>query len=194
MDLVHDPAHSAHANPHDLPLRADLPRLPYRNFYCALEDLVASYTPAISYSIHHSSIIIGTSSRSVHNSLLTLDVYPAICQHEGLPFTYPIPDTCGSIFVTCRMPVHWPSNTYGPRSRPMRRTRPVIVPMGMSLCGSVWTVTCEVFGVEFVPFDENDEFDFVGMMKQKAKVWDEIAEQHGLYNINKLEEITCFRH
>lgn len=88
--------------------------------------------------------------------------------------------------------MHWPSNTYGPRSRPMRRTRPVIVPMGMSLCGSVWTVTCEVFGVEFVPFDENDEFDFVGMMKQKAKVWDEIAEQHGLYNINKLEEITCF--
>ncbi|KAH9766101.1 3-oxo-Delta(4,5)-steroid 5-beta-reductase [Citrus sinensis] len=194
MDLVHDPAHSAHANPHDPPLRDDLPRLPYRNFYCALEDLVASYTPAISYSIHHSSIIIGTSSRSVYNSLLTLDVYPAICQHEGLPFMYPIPDSCGSIFVTCRMPVCWPSKTYGLRSRPMRRTRPLIVPMGMSLCGSVWKVTCEVFGVEFVPFDENDEFDFVGMMKQKAKVWDEIAEQHGLYNINKLEEITCFRH
>lgn len=59
----------------------------------------------------------------------------------------------------------------------------------MSLCESVWKVTCEVFGVEFVPFDE---FDFVGMMKPKAKVWDEIAEQHGLYNINRLEEITCF--
>lgn len=67
MDLVHDPAHSAHANPHDPPLREDLPWLPYRNFYCALEDLVASYTLAISYSIHRSSIKIGTSSRSMYN-------------------------------------------------------------------------------------------------------------------------------
>ncbi|KDO71840.1 hypothetical protein CISIN_1g048469mg, partial [Citrus sinensis] len=123
---VHDPAHSAHANSHDPPLREDLSRLPCQNFYCALEDLVASYMPVISYSIHRSSIIIGSSSRSVYNSLLTLDVI------------------------------------------------------------------CKVFGVEFVPFDENDDFDFVGMMKPKAKVWDEIAEQHGLYNINKLEEITCF--
>ncbi|KAK9182230.1 hypothetical protein WN944_025373 [Citrus x changshan-huyou] len=145
---VHDPAHSAHANSHDPPLREDLSRLPCQNFYCALEDLVASYMPVISYSIHRSSIIIGSSSRSV--------------------------------------------NTYGLRSRPMRRTKPLIVPMGMSLRGSVWKVICKVFGVEFVPFDENDEFDFVGMMKPKAKVWDEIAEQHGLYNINKLEEITCF--
>lgn len=56
---------------------------------------------------------------------------------------------------------------------------------------SLWNVIWEVFGVEFVPFDEHDEFDFVGTMKQKGKVRDEIVEQNGLYN-TKLEEITCY--
>ncbi|KAH9766100.1 3-oxo-Delta(4,5)-steroid 5-beta-reductase [Citrus sinensis] len=157
MDLVHDPAHSAHANPHDPPLRDDLPRLPYRNFYCALEDLVASYTPAISYSIHHSSIIIGTSSRSVYNSLLTLDHFCDMSDARVL----------AEQNIWAAVPAHEKNETFN-------------------------CTNGNVFGVEFVPFDENDEFDFVGMMKQKAKVWDEIAEQHGLYNINKLEEITCF--
>ena len=33
---------------------------------------------------------------------------------------------------------------------------------------SLWKVCCEVFDVEFVPFDENEKFDWVGMMKKKG--------------------------
>ncbi|KAF3972404.1 hypothetical protein CMV_004076 [Castanea mollissima] len=36
-----------------------MPRLPYPNFYYALEDLLASYSQSLTYSVHHSSIIIG---------------------------------------------------------------------------------------------------------------------------------------
>ena len=55
---------------------------------------------------------------------------------------------------------------------------------------SLWKVCCEVFDVEFVPFDENEKFDWVGMMKKKGRVWDEIVEKYGLYKTN-MEEIVC---
>ncbi|GAU37461.1 hypothetical protein TSUD_206970 [Trifolium subterraneum] len=66
-----------------------MPRLPYPNFYYALEDLVASYTPKITYSIHCSSIIIGVLARSALNALMMLATYAAVCRHVGLPFRYP---------------------------------------------------------------------------------------------------------
>jgi hypothetical protein len=57
---------------------------------------------------------------------------------------------------------------------------------------SLWGVLCEVFDVEFVAFEENDEkFDWLGMMKGKGKVWDEIVEKYGLFE-TKMEDITCF--
>ncbi|KAK8501941.1 hypothetical protein V6N13_023280 [Hibiscus sabdariffa] len=89
MGPIHNPSESAHSfNSHEPPFVEDLPRLPYPNFYYALEDLVKSYVPALSYSVHRSSIIIGASSRSVYNALLTLAVYASICRHERLPFRY----------------------------------------------------------------------------------------------------------
>ena len=55
----------------------------------------------------------------------------------------------------------------------------------------MWKVLCEVFEVEFVELDESQqEFDFVGMMRENGKVWDGIVKKHGLYE-TKLEEITC---
>ncbi|GJW40646.1 iridoid synthase-like protein, partial [Tanacetum coccineum] len=55
----------------------------------------------------------------------------------------------------------------------------------------LWKVICDVFDVEFVPFDEQEEFDFADFLKDKGEVWDEIVKTNGLYN-TKMEEITCF--
>ena len=55
---------------------------------------------------------------------------------------------------------------------------------------SLWKVLCEVFDVELVPFEENEESNWVGMMKEKGRVWDEIVEKYGLYKTN-MEEIVC---
>lgn len=192
MGPIHDPAHYSHLNPHDPPFREDLPRLPYPNFYYALEDLVASYSPATSYSVHRSSIIVGASSRSVYSTLLTLAVYAAICRHEGLPFRYPgtrytWEHFCDMSDARVLAEQHiWAAVTARAKNQTFNCTNGDVFTWK-----SLWKVICEVFGVEFVPFDEHDEFDFVGMMKQKGKVWDEIVEQNGLYN-TKLEEITCF--
>ncbi|KAG4129222.1 hypothetical protein ERO13_D09G065900v2 [Gossypium hirsutum] len=90
MGPIHNPTESGQGlEPHEPPFREDLPRLPYPNFYYALEDLLESYAPSLTYSVYRSSIIIGASSRSVYNALLTSAVYALICRYEGLPFRYP---------------------------------------------------------------------------------------------------------
>ena len=57
---------------------------------------------------------------------------------------------------------------------------------------SLWKVLFEVFDVGFVAYEENDEkFDWLGMMKGKGKLWDEIVEKYELLE-TKMEDITCF--
>ncbi|XVF38822.1 hypothetical protein REPUB_Repub20aG0135300 [Reevesia pubescens] len=41
---------------------------------------------------------------------------------------------------------------------------------------SLWKVLCDIFDVEFVPLNEFENFDFVGMLEKKGKVWDEIMD------------------
>ncbi|KAJ0034948.1 hypothetical protein Pint_25772 [Pistacia integerrima] len=98
MGPIFDPSLAGKLVRHEPPFVEDSPRLPYPNFYYALEDLVASYSPALTFSVHRSSIIIGASSRSVYNALLSLAVYAAICKQQRLPFHYP---------------VSWHNNKYG---------------------------------------------------------------------------------
>uniref|UniRef100_A0A2K1X2G7 Uncharacterized protein n=1 Tax=Populus trichocarpa TaxID=3694 RepID=A0A2K1X2G7_POPTR len=43
---------------------------------------------------------------------------------------------------------------------------------------SLWKVLFEVFDVGFVAYEESDEkFDWLGMMRGKGKMWDEIVEK-----------------
>ncbi|GLT99034.1 hypothetical protein SLE2022_165020 [Rubroshorea leprosula] len=191
MGPIFDPNHSCHLKSHDPPFHEDLPRLPYPNFYYALEDLVASYSPSFSYSVHRSSIIIGASSRSVNNTLLTLAVYATVCRHEGLPFRYPGTRYTWEHFcdisdarVLAEQQI-WAAVTPHAKNQAFNCTNGDVFTWK-----SLWKVLCDIFEVEFVAFDENEEFDFVGMMQEKGKIWDEIVEKHGLYK-TKLEDITC---
>jgi len=59
---------------HELTFHENMPQLPYPNFYHEREDLVTSYAPLITYSVHQSSIIIDMSPRSAHS---------ASCRHVG---------------------------------------------------------------------------------------------------------------
>ncbi|GLT45756.1 hypothetical protein SLA2020_195650 [Shorea laevis] len=85
------------------------------------------------------------------------------------------------------------SNTYGAQAiRPHAKDQAFNCTNGdVFTWKSVWKVLCDIFEVEFVLFDETEEFDFVRMMKEKGEIWDEIVKRHGLYK-TKLEEIACF--
>ncbi|CAI0550541.1 unnamed protein product [Linum tenue] len=87
MGPIYDPEHGSRLVMHEPPFQEGMPRLPYPNFYYALEDLLARDLPeGVTYSVHRSSIIMGATPRSIHNGLLTLAVYATICRYKGLPF------------------------------------------------------------------------------------------------------------
>ncbi|OMO94107.1 hypothetical protein COLO4_16522 [Corchorus olitorius] len=188
---LHPIFYTPHLNLHGPPFTEDLPRLPYPSLYYALEDIVLSHAPSLTYSVHRPSIIIGASSRSVCNMLLTLVTYASICRHEGLVFRYPGNKYTWENFcdmsdtrVLAEQQI-WAAVTPHAKNQAFNCTNGDVFAWK-----SLWKLLCDIFNLEFVPFDESEEFDFVGLMKGKGKVWDEIVEKHGLCK-TKLEEITC---
>ncbi|KAL5987760.1 hypothetical protein ACLOJK_035513 [Asimina triloba] len=71
------------------PFREDTPRHPHPNFYYALEDLLLSFSSSFTWSVHRSSLILGASSRSRYNTILTLAAYALICRQERSSFRFP---------------------------------------------------------------------------------------------------------
>ncbi|KAL5784037.1 hypothetical protein ACOSQ2_006429 [Xanthoceras sorbifolium] len=192
---IFDPSLAGHLVRHEPPFQEDSPRLPYPNFYYALEDLVASYSSSLTYSVHRSSIIIGASSRSLHNALLTLAVYANICKHQGLRFKYPgnrytWEHFCDMSDARVLAEQHiWAAVTESAKNQGFNCSNGDVFSWKC-----MWKVLSEIFDVEFVAFEESEEFDWIGMMEEEkagSQVWDEIVEKHGLYK-TKMEEITCF--
>ncbi|CAI9263276.1 unnamed protein product [Lactuca saligna] len=178
--------------PHEPPFRENYPRLPFPNFYHDLEDIIFSYSKAFTYSIHRPSIIIGASSRSSYNFLLTLSVYALVCKHQNYPFRffgkkYNWGHFCeaSDARLIAEQQI-WASTTKCAKNQAFNCTNG-----DMFTWKSMWIVLCDVFGLEFVAFDERDNFDCVDFMKDKGEVWDRIVEENGLYK-TKMEEITCF--
>ncbi|KAK3015647.1 hypothetical protein RJ639_005521 [Escallonia herrerae] len=155
MGPIFDAALSNQLIPHAPPFREDYPRLPFPNFYFALEDLVASHARTFTYSIHRSSIIIGASSRSVHNSMLTLSVYATICKHEGLPFRYfgnryTWEHFCDMSDARVLAEQHiWVAVTDTAKNQAFNCTNGDVFAWK-----SFWKALCSVFDLEFVEYDE----------------------------------------
>ncbi|TKY54209.1 3-oxo-Delta(4,5)-steroid 5-beta-reductase [Spatholobus suberectus] len=59
MGPINDPVRSTQFICHEPPFHENMPRLPHPNFYYTLEDVLESYEPSLTYSVHRSSIIIG---------------------------------------------------------------------------------------------------------------------------------------
>ncbi|XLR08844.1 hypothetical protein S83_036782 [Arachis hypogaea] len=193
MGPIQDPTRSNQLVGHEPPFHEDMPRLPYPNFYYALEDLLASHAPSLTYSVHRSSIIIGASSRSGHNALVMVGAYAAVCGHLGVPFRYPgnrytWEHFCDMTDARVLAQQHvWAAVTEKAKNEAFN-----CMNGDLFTWKSMWKFYSEVYDVEFKPFDESDEeFDVVDFMRDKGKVWDEIVEKHELQK-TKLEEIAQF--
>ncbi|XP_022718133.1 3-oxo-Delta(4,5)-steroid 5-beta-reductase-like [Durio zibethinus] len=190
---VFDPSLANQLVAHEPPFHEDMPRLPYPNFYYTQEDVLASYAPSISYSVHRPSIIIGASSRSVYNTLLCLAVYANICKHQGLPFRYPGNGYTWEHFneasdarVLAEQQI-WAAISEKFKNQAFNCTNGDVFTWK-----SFWKELCKVFNVEFVPFDEKEKFDVVEMMKDNASAWDKIVEEHGLLKTKMQDMIAAF--
>lgn len=73
------------------PFREDAPRLPGKNFYYVLEDILAERGMAdgFRWNVHRSQMIIGYSMGNLMNMAVTIAVYAALCKATGLPFYFP---------------------------------------------------------------------------------------------------------
>ncbi|XP_050220583.1 (S)-8-oxocitronellyl enol synthase CYC2-like [Mercurialis annua] len=161
MGPIFDPEFENQLVHQDPPFVEDLPRLPYPNFYYALEDLIASYLPSITYFVHRSSIIMGASSRSLNNTLVALSVYATICKYKKLPFKYPGSKYTWEHFCDmsdARLLAEqqiWAAITDKAKNQAFNCTNG-----DFFTWRSLWKVLSEIFDVEFVEFDENgNEFD-----------------------------------
>ncbi|KAL9996082.1 putative (S)-8-oxocitronellyl enol synthase [Helianthus debilis subsp. tardiflorus] len=189
---VFDPILSTQLVPRDPPFIEDYPRLPFPNFYYALEDILASYSNSLTYSVHRASLIIGASTRSFYNLLLTLAVYALVRKHQNYPFRYVGNKYSWEHFwdasdarVLAEQQI-WASVTNKANNEAFNCTNGDVFTWKM-----IWRVLCDAFDIEFVPFDEKEEFDLVEFMKDKGEVWDRIVEENGLYK-TKMEEIAYF--
>ncbi|CAI0550538.1 unnamed protein product [Linum tenue] len=193
MGPIYDPEHGSRLVMHEPPFQEGMPRLPYPNFYYALEDLLARDLPeGVTYSVHRSSIIMGATPRSIHNGLLTLAVYATICRYKGLPFRYPGNKYTWEHF--CDMSDSrllaeqqiWAGTTEGAKNQAFNCSNG-----DFFTWKGLWKVLCELFDVDFVDLDDAEKFDAMEMMSGMGDVWDEIVEKQGLYK-TKLEEVNCF--
>ena len=181
--------------PHEPPFREDMERLPYPNFYYALEDIVRSYGPSLTYSIHRSSIIVGASTRSVYNLLLTVAVYAEICKYRNVLFRYPRSrytweHFCDMTDARVLAEQHvWAAVNKKAQNEAFNCTNGDVFTWKR-----MWRVFSEEFGVEFQPLDDDHDevgFDLAEEMKDRGDVWDSIVEDKGLMKTT-MEEITCF--
>ncbi len=80
----------ARAKP-ETPLREEMPRLPYENFYYTQEDEVfeAARRRGFTWSVHRAHTIIGHALGNAMNMGVTLAVYATICRETGRPFVFP---------------------------------------------------------------------------------------------------------
>jgi len=75
----------------ETPLREEMPRLPYPNFYYAQEDEVfeAARRRGFTWSVHRAHTTIGYALGNAMNMGVTLAVYAAVCREAGRPFVFP---------------------------------------------------------------------------------------------------------
>src|SRR5260370_29892870 len=75
----------------DTPLREEMPRLPYPNFFYAQDDALfdAAKRQGFTWSVHRSHTTIGYSINTSMNMGVTLAVYATIAREAGRPFVFP---------------------------------------------------------------------------------------------------------
>ena len=75
----------------DTPLREEMPRLPFPNFFYAQEDELfeAARRRGFTWSVHRSHTTIGYSLGTSMNMGVTLAAYATICRETGHPFVFP---------------------------------------------------------------------------------------------------------
>jgi nucleoside-diphosphate-sugar epimerase len=164
------------------PFREEYPRLPIKNFYYALEDVVMgqAQTRGFSWSIHRSHTIIGYAVGNLMNIGATLAAHASICRETAQPFFFPGHPTqyTGITDITdARLlgrHIVWASTTDDARNEAFN-----VVNGDTFRWKRLWSVIANYFGILVADYPgQTSSLEL--QMKGKDAVWDSLIQKHGL--------------
>lgn len=173
------------------PFRESAPRLPHKNFYYALEDVVMDYADrhGFGWSVHRSHTIIGYAVGNLMNIGATLAAHASICKATGQPFTFPGHPTAyqGLNDITdarlLAKQIVWASTEPNARNEAFNAANGDVFRWKQ-----LWALIADYFGIE--PAEYPGRYNSLeAQMAGSATVWESLVRQHGLQP-NPLERLA----
>jgi len=173
------------------PFREDQPRLPYKNFYYTLEDIVmeAAAAQGFGWSVHRSHTIIGYSVGNLMNIGATLAAHASICKSTGQPFFFPGHPTAyhGLNDITdarvLARQIVWASTEPNARNEAYNAANGDVFRWKR-----LWNLIADYFGIEAAPYPEK-QVKLEEQMKDSGPAWNALVAEHGLQP-NRLETLA----
>jgi nucleoside-diphosphate-sugar epimerase len=170
-------AYGIHVHPMPIPARERAPRDDHDNFYWLQEDYLKGKARehGFGWTILRPQLIIGRSWGVAMNLAPIIGAYAAICEEEGLPFSFPggIPYVWEAVDsrVVAEV-IEWAT------ASPFAVNEHFNVTNGdVFEWRNLWPGMAEVLGVEPGP---DDPKSMAELLEGKDEVWDRIVEKHGL--------------
>lgn len=173
------------------PFREDQPRLPARNFYYELEDIVmeAAAAGGFGWSVHRSHTIIGYAVGNLMNIGATLAAHASICKATGQPFFFPghpvayegLNDITDARLLARQ--IVWASTEPNARNEAFNAANGDVFRWNR-----LWTVVADYFGIEAAPYPGR-QIPLEEQMKDSGPAWDALVASHGLQP-NRLETLA----
>src|SRR6266404_2186357 len=175
----------------DTPLREEMPRLPYPNFFYAQEDALFedAKRQGFSWSVHRSHTVIGYAIGNAMNMGVTLAVYAAVCRETGRPFVFPgspvewdgLTDVTDARILAKHM--EWAATSKTGRNEAFNITNGDIFRWRW-----LWPKLAADFGIAAGPYP-GQATPLARQMAEMGPIWRDIAGKHGLAeaDLNKLQ-------
>lgn len=180
----------------ETPWVEDEPRLPVSNFYYTLEDITTEACGKrenLTWSIHRPATIFGFSPFSMMNVVGTLCVYAAICKHEKTPLKFPGKKAAWENYAIASDADLIAEHQIWAAVDPNAKNEAFNITNGdVFKWKQLWKVLADQFDVEFVEFDESEEYvSMEERMKNKGPVWEQIVRENQL-TPTKLDQVATF--
>lgn len=170
-------AYGGSVQPMRVPARESQPRVDHPNFYWEQEDYLRekSSTAHFDYTILRPQLIVGPNHGVVMNLPPVVGAYAAIRQHEGLPFSFP----GGPDWVWEAVDARLVGNAcVWAADHPIAAGETYNLTNGeVFTWRDMWPGIAETLGVRPGP---DESLSVAQYLTQRAGLWDEITELHGL--------------
>ncbi len=177
------------------PFRETAPRLPKKNFYYELEDVVMAYGAkhGFGWSVHRSHTIIGYAVGNLMNIGATLATHASICKATGQPFRFPGSATAyrGLNDITdariLAKQIVWAGTEPNARNEAFNAVNGDVFRWEQ-----LWQRIADYFGIPVAEYP--GEFNsLVEQMRNSGDAWDELVKAHSLQP-NKLDKLASAWH